>query len=234
MKKMQPPGISDTIAPHAPPLESGDRLSREEFLHRYARHPEIKKAEFIKGVGYVASPVRYRQHGRWHSDIITWMGVYRAATPGVFCADNTTLELDTEHIVQPDAVLRLDDTLGGRSSVTPDDYLTGAPELVIEIAASSASYDMHDKYHAYAHNGVQEYLAVQVYEQRLAWFTLHAGAYQPLQADSRGILRSTVFPGLWLDPAAFLRGDMAAVLAVLQEGLATSDHMAFVERLQKQ
>ena len=29
------------------PLESGDRLTREEFHHRYCARPDIKKAELI-------------------------------------------------------------------------------------------------------------------------------------------------------------------------------------------
>lgn len=214
-----------------PPLNSGDRLSRAEFERRYTAHPDIKKAELIEGVVYVSSPISYDKHADPHFNIITWLGVYRAATPGVKGGDNATLRLDLENEPQPDALLRLEPTLGGKSVVTDDDYLEGAPELIVEIAASSASYDLHDKRRAYARNGVQEYLVIQTYEQRLDWFALHDDGYRLLQPDEQGILRSQVFPGLWLQPAAFWSGDLAALLAVLQEGLASPEHAAFVEQL---
>ena len=66
-----------------PPLNAGDRLSRAEFERLYQAHPEIKKAELIEGVVYMASPVRFAQHSRPHIAIVTWLGVYEAATPGV-------------------------------------------------------------------------------------------------------------------------------------------------------
>jgi hypothetical protein len=50
-----------------------------------------------------------------------------------------------------------------------------------------------------------------------------------LPAD--GIFRSEAFPGLWLEAAAMLGGDLKQVLATLQRGLATPEHAAFVQRL---
>jgi len=133
--------------------------------------------------------------------------------------------------VQPDALLRLEPEHGGRSHVTEDDYLEGPPELIVEIAASSAAYDLHVKRRVYARSGVQEYLAVQMYEQRVDWFILREGVYETLTLDEDGVLRSEVFPGLWLQPAALWSGDLATMLAVLQEGLASSEHAAFLARL---
>jgi Uma2 family endonuclease len=214
-----------------PPLNTGDHMSRVEFEQRYWTHPEIKQAELIEGVVYVASPVRYKQHAHPHFDLITWLGVYRAATPGVSGGDNATLRLDRDNEPQPDAILRLEPEHGGRSTITADGYLEGPPELIVEIAASSASYDRHAKWRAYARNGVQEYLIVQVYEQKIEWFALHETDYEALSPDAEGILHSEVFPGLYLNPAAFWAGDLATMLAALQEGLASPAHAAFVERL---
>jgi Uma2 family endonuclease len=213
-----------------PPLTDGDRLTRAEFERRYEAHPEIKKAELIEGVVYMPSPTRFDRHSRPHRHVATWLGVYEAATPGAVGGDNATVRLDYENEVQPDALLRL--KLGGRSRLTADDYLAGSPELVVEIAASSAAYDLHDKRRVYARSGVQEYLALQVYEQEATWFALREGVYEALLADEAGILRSEIFPGLWLDVAAFWAGDLAVVLATLQEGLASPEHAAFVTKLQ--
>ncbi|MFQ5343253.1 MAG: Uma2 family endonuclease [Anaerolineae bacterium] len=227
------PARSQPVQPkEPPPLNTGDHLTRAEFERRYLAHPEIKKAELVEGVVYAPTPVRYQQHGNPHFDVITWLGVYRAVTPGVLGGDNATLLLDLENEPQPDALLRLEPEVGGRSHVTEDDYLEGTPELIVEVAASSAAYDLHVKRRVYARSGVQEYLAVQVYEQRIDWFVLREGVYEPLAPDENGVLRSEVFPGLWLQPAAFWAGDLAAMLAVLQEGLASPDHAAFVARLQ--
>jgi Uma2 family endonuclease len=216
-----------------PPLESGDRLTRYEFEQRYQAMPHLKQAELIEGVVYVASPVRISKHGRPHAKIIGWLMVYQAATPGVDLGDNATVRLDADNEPQPDALLRIEPEVGGNSRVTEDDYIEGAPELIAEIAASSASYDLGDKLNAYRRNGVQEYIVWQSYENKLDWFRLREGRYVALEPDGEGIIRSEVFPGLWLSVAALQGGNLAEVLAVLQRGLQTPEHRAFVERLQR-
>jgi Uma2 family endonuclease len=212
-----------------PPLSAGDHLMRAEFERRYEAHPKTRKAELIEGVVYMPSPTRAEQHSRPHGDVITWLNIYRTATPGIWTGDAPTVRLDNENEVQPDAVLRL--KMGGRSVLTEDDYLEGPPELIVEVAASSAAYDLHVKRRVYQRVGVGEYLALQVYEQRADWWTLREGAYQPLLPDEKGILRSEQFPGLWLNVPAFWASDLAAVLATLQEGLAPPEHVAFAARL---
>lgn len=219
------------MTPKLPPLENGDRLTRPEFERRYQAMPHIKKAELIEGVVYMASPLRFEPHAEPHSSIVGWLWVYRSATPGVRLGDNATVRLDMDNEPQPDALLRLDESVGGQSRISNDGYLEGAPELIAEVAASSAAYDLRDKLRVYRRNGVQEYLVWQVYDQRLDWFRLSKGEYIPLQPDAAGIVRSEVFPGLWLAIPALLEGNLALVLAVLQQGLATSEHAAFVEQL---
>ncbi len=214
-----------------PPLENGDRLTRDEFERRYAAMPHLKKAELIEGIVYVASPLRYRSHGQPHLFLITWLGTYCAATPGVEAADAPTIRLDADNEPQPDAILRL--SHGGRSRITTDDYIEGAPELIVEIAASSAAYDLHDKLRVYRRNGVQEYLVWCTYDRQIHWFCLEAGEYQPLTPDAEGIIRSRQFPGLWLATQALLEHDLGTVLQVVQQGIATPEHQTFVARQQR-
>ncbi len=216
-----------------PPLENGDRLTRKEFERRYQATTTIKKAELIEGVVYVASPLRFEPHAEDGALVVTWLGVYRASTIGVRLGDNATVRLDMDNEPQPDALLRFDETVGGHSCIDADGYVQGAPELIVEIAASSASYDLGDKLRTYRRNQVQEYIVWQFYDQRLDWFRLPEGDYVSLQPDDAGIVRSEVFPGLWLAVPALLAGDLAQVLSVLQEGLATPEHGAFVERLRE-
>ncbi len=122
-----------------PPLESGDKLTRAEFEQRYAAMPHVKKAELIEGTVYMASPLRITQHGDPHARIMAWLGVYWAATPGVQVGDNPTVRLDADNEPQPDALLRIE---AGQSTISEDGYVEGAPELIVEIAASSASLDL--------------------------------------------------------------------------------------------
>jgi len=220
------------LIPVEPPsLLAGDRLPVAEFERRYHGHPEIKKAELIEGIVYMPSPVKFRQHANPHLALVGWAAAYIAATPGVEGGDNATLRLDNVNRPQPDVLLRIDRALGGLSFVAADDYLVGAPELVIEVAASTANYDMHAKKPAYARNGVQEYLLVLTYEQAIHWFALREGEYVELQPDPAGILRSEVFPGLWLQPAALWRNDLATLLSILQQGPAAPEHADFVAKL---
>lgn len=216
-----------------PPLESGDRLTRQEFERRYEAMPQIKKAELVEGVVYVASPVRMGRHGRPHAQIMGWLTAYWVATPGVDLGDNATVRLDADNEPQPDALLRIEPKVGGNSRISDDDYVVGAPELIAEIAASSASYDLNDKLNAYRRNGVQEYIVWQIYDNRLDWFILQEGRYIALQPDSTGVIRSQIFPGLWLSVNALLEGNLAEVLAVLQSGIQAPEHQAFVDRLNK-
>ncbi|WRH66986.1 MAG: Uma2 family endonuclease [Planktothrix sp. GU0601_MAG3] len=209
------------------PLENGDQLTRIEFERRCVAMSDVKKAELIEGIVYMAAALRYKSHGKPHASIMTWLGTYEAATPGIGLADNTTVRLDNDNELQPDALLRVEQ--GGQSIISEDDYVEGAPELIVEIAASSASIDYHQKLKVYCRNHVQEYLIWRVYEQQLDWFRLREGQYIKLLADSEGILKSEIFPGLWLDEQSLLTGNMAQVLTILQQGIATVDHQDFIK-----
>ena len=212
-------------------MQSGDRLSRAEFERRYAAATDVNKADLIEGIVYLASPFRHRQHGKPHSRVITWLGIYQALTPGVDLSDAPTVRLDLDNEPQPDAVLFIEAAAGGQTRISADDYLEGSPELIVEVAASSAAIDRGTKKQVYRRNGVREYVIWQVYDNQLEWFGLTDGEYQLLSPDGDGILRSQVFPGLWLAVDALLSHQMAQVLEVLQVGLASPEHAAFVAQL---
>ncbi len=212
-----------------PPLENGDQLTRIEFEQRYEQTPHVKKAELIEGIVYMASPLRITEHGEPHGSIVTWLGVYKAATPNIQLGDNCTVRLDAENEPQPDALLRI--TVDGQSTISEDGYVEGAPELIVEISASTASIDLHDKLKAYRRNQVQEYLVWRVYDGEFDWFRLREGKYIKLQPNEKGIICSEYFPGLWLAQASLITGDLAQVLAILQQGLNSSEHQNFVTKL---
>ena len=216
------------------PLENGDRLTRAEFERRYEAMPQLKKAELIEGVVYVPSPVRHQYHGKQHSRLVGWLIHYEASTPGVEAGDNSTVRLDLDNEPQPDCLLFIQPESGGQVRFDEAGYIEGAPDLVAEVAASSASYDLHAKLNAYRRNGVREYVVWRVHNNQIDWYVLREGAYEALAAGPDGILRSTVFPGLYLDPAAMLRGDLAAVFAVVQQGLNTPERADFVARLRRE
>ena len=172
------------------------------------------------------SPVRYRHHGKPHFDMIGWLGSYVAATPGAEGGDNSSLRLDLDNEPQPDAFVMWLPEYGGQAKIDEDDYIAGAPELIVEVAASSASYDLHVKLNAYRRNGVREYVVWRVLDRQIDWFVLRDGAYERLPAGTDGIYRSEVFPGLWLDAEAMLAGNMLKVLQVVQQGLAAREREA--------
>jgi Uma2 family endonuclease len=219
--------------PPVPPLENGDHLTREEFERRYHAMPELKKAELIEGVVYMPSPVRVRYHGSPHGDLVTWLGVYRASSPGVRMADNTTIRLDLDNEPQPGALLMVEPSCGGQAQISPDDYVEGAPELVAEVAASSASIDLNIKWRVYRRNHVREYVVWRVLDRAIDWFVLRQSQYDRLPLSAGGVYRSEVFPGLWLDADSLARFDLAAVLRVLQQVIASPEHAAFVAQLQQ-
>jgi Uma2 family endonuclease len=216
-----------------PPLEHGDHLTRPEFERRYQTVPDTRKAELIDRVVYMRPSMRYRGPGEPHAGIVVWLGAYCAATPGVCGTDNATVRLDLDNEVQPDALLRLEPVAGRRSHISEDDYVEGAPELIVEVAASSASYDLHDQLRVYRRNRVQEYVVWRVCDEQVDWFRLIQDEYIPLAPDESGVVHSQVFPGLRLAVQALLAGDLATVLTELQKGLETPEHAAFVERLRE-
>jgi Uma2 family endonuclease len=214
-----------------PPLENGDHLTIAEFERRYEAMPRLKKAELIEGVVHVPSPVRQRFHGRQHSHLNCWLGVYEANTPGTEVGDNSTVRLDLDNMPQLDCLLFIQPEHGGQVRIGEDGYIEGAPDLVAEVASSSASYDLRTKLGAYRRNGVSEYVVWRVLDRQLDWFMNRGGQFERLLPDADGVLRSAVFRGLWLDPAALLGGDMRAVLAMLQRGLDSPEHAEFVAEL---
>jgi len=217
-----------------PPLQPGDHLTRAEFERRYDLTPGLKKAELIEGRVFMPAPaVSHDFHSGPHADFVTWLGLYRAATPGVQGGDNGSLRLDLENELQPDAYLLIDPARAGQASIDAEGYVAGAPELVAEIAASSASYDLHDKLNVYRRHGVREYIVWRVYDREIDYFVLREGNYDRLVPAAGGIHHSTVFPGLWLDTKSMIAGDLAAVLRSLQQGLGTSEHADFVRQLEQ-
>lgn len=203
----------NTLTRVTPPLENGDLLTQGEFLRRYEAMTGLKKAELIEGIVHMPSPVSYF-HARPDGIINSWLGAY-AARHGLEALPNVTLLLDADNAPQPDAVLCTPPQEGGRVWLNDAGYLCGAPELVVEIAASTVSIDLRDKMRAYRRNGVAEYLVWRVQDQALDWFVLEDGQYAPLVAGENNLLESRVFPGLRLDVTAALASDRSAVLAAL-------------------
>ncbi len=210
------------------PLYTGDHMTQKEFHRRYETHPEDEKFELIGGIVYMASPLK-REHGTYDGKLNLILQVYEAGTPGVEVATNMTVILGKESEPQPDAILRLLTECGGQSSYDEDDYLIGAPELVAEVAHSTRAIDMNQKRRDYLEAGVQEYVVLCVEERELHWF--HFPSRQKLKPDRRGVWKSRVFPGLWLDGPTLIARDSARLMATAQKGTASREHAAFVQKL---
>lgn len=213
-----------------PPLVNGERLDQKTFHARYEAMPEGTRAELIGGIVYMPSPLK-TPHGNIHARIMQWLCNYVDATPGTDGFDNATAILGEESEPQPDGYLIISPEKGGQTRINEDEYLEGAPELIAEVASSTEYLDLHAKRDDYERAGVREYIVAALRQNRVVWFISRNGQFEDLPLGSDGIYRSEVFPGLWLDPAALLRRDGVRVQEVLQQGLASPEHAAFVAKL---
>ena len=175
------------------------------------------------------SPVR-NEHSEYDEDLAVWTVLYKKSTKGLRSCKNATIILGRHGEVQPDGHLRIPEALGGQTRIERG-YIVGAPELVIEIARSSRSYDLNEKKAEYARAGVLEYVVVELEPDRVHWFVLRDGRFEELPAEADGIHRSLVFPGLWLDADALLAEDLDRLVEVLDQGLVTPAHAAFAAKL---
>lgn len=215
------------VAP--PPLVDGERLDRATFHDRYAAMPEDTRAELIGGVVFMGSPLG-RKHGNSHVPAIVWLGYYAENTPGVQVLDNASVFLDDHGEPQPDVMLRILPEHGGRTR-DEGDYLSDGPELIVEVSDSSLRKDLGPKRADYERAGVSEYIVLAVDPPAVRWHVLREGKLVEVGPDPDGIYRSKVFPGLWLDPVALLRGDTRAIRMTVDLGVASPEHATFVARL---
>ena len=217
MKKQSLRAVADSW-----PLENGDRLDQPTFHDRYEATGEHVHAELIGGIVHMPSPARV-PHSRLHSRVHGWLIHYQDATPGVEALIGPTAILGAWSEPEPDIVLLVQPEHGGQTGVESE-YLVGSPELMVEIAYSSASYDLGQKKQDYEQAGAREYLVFTVRDSHAHWFERTESGFKAIEPDEHGILRSGFFPGLWLDPTALFAGDMPTVYRVLHEGLATPEH----------
>jgi Uma2 family endonuclease len=223
------------------PLQNGDRLTRVEFERRWEATPGLKRAELIEGIVYVPATIRgdicyapatlrEDQHGEPLFRLLGWLWTYHSHTPGIIGSIHASTRVDNDNMPQPDAYFRLPPQLGSTARLE-DGYIAGAPDLIVEVSASSVSIDMHLKFDLYRRSGVREYIVWRVLDEQLDWFVLREGNYEPLSPDAEGWLKSPLFPGLWLQPQVLLYGLPSAIYTMAHAGLASPEHQAFVEKL---
>jgi len=222
--------IDEPRAMTLPPLVAGQRLDQPTFHDRYEAMPPETRAELVGGIVYMPSPMS-TNHGDESHRVSGWLFHYELHTPGVLGSNASTVKLPPYSEPQPDCHLRIPAELGGQSWVDAAGYLTGAPELVIEVARSSKAFDLGVKKADYERAGVREYVVVAIKPDRVHWFIRREDRFEPLLPGPDGIFRSEVFPGLWLDPQAFYAGNLKRLIEVLELGLATAEHEAFRARL---
>jgi Uma2 family endonuclease len=218
-----------------PLLHSGDHLDQREFHRRHLAYPDPNaRFELIAGVVYMMTPAGY-DHGRGDYRITGLLFQYERATAGVEGAQNVTVMLGPLSEPQPDNVLMVRPEYGGRVRIKRHQsvrYIEGPPEMVFEVAHSSLAIDLHEKRADYQANGVLEYIVLDVERDEIHWFDLHRGQELILPEDR--ILRSQVFPGLWIDTRALRSRDVNRLADCLDEGLTSPEHSQFVKQLAAQ
>ena len=229
MTLTQTPVEPPAVAAPVPALMPGDRLDAQTFLARYSAMPDGVRAELIEGLVYMPPPGG-PAHGRPHGKADYWLNHYEGFTPGVTALTDTTAVLGRRSVPQPDVALRIEH--GGQTRINKRGLVVGCPELVVEVANSTESIDLHAKRRDYDRRGALEYVVVLVRQTRVVWFRRDGNArLAEAAADSDGLHRSGAFPGLWLDAAALLAGDVRRLAAVVEQGVATPEHAAFAADL---
>ncbi|HEY3863292.1 MAG TPA: Uma2 family endonuclease [Verrucomicrobiae bacterium] len=213
-----------------PLLLNGDHLSVPEFEKRYEATIADVKAELIEGVVIMSPPISDR-HGMANSLLDRLLGHYAASTPGLAVRVNTSIRLDEKNEYQPDVILRIESGRMARSKAGRAGMLEGRPELAAEIALSAASYDLHEKKAVYERNEIPEYIVWEVVASRIQWFALEDGEYIRMKARADGVAASRIFPGLWLDLPALLAGEAKKAFRVVERGLKSAEHKAFVKKM---
>jgi len=225
---LQPPRRPASPERRDLPLRAGARMKQPEFHRLYELCDEDTKFELVEGIVYMASPLR-RPHSAYDGRLGYALERYAEDTPGVEALHNATTILGEESEPQPDLGLRILPAFGGRSN-DQGEYVGGPVEWLGEIAYSSRDIDLSAKLRDYRAADILEYVVVCVAEKAVRWF--HFPTDRELRPDRQGIIKSRVFPGLWIDVPALLRLDSRAIRQTIEAGLKSKGHAAFVKRLQ--
>jgi Uma2 family endonuclease len=159
-----------------------------------------------------------------------WLGSYEEQTPGVEVLVDSTVILGPKSEVQPDAILRLLPEFGGRSRII-ENYVHQAPEFVLEVSKATRYHDLGPKLKIYELADVLEYVVIAIDPDEIRWFRLEKGVMTEQSAGTDSLYRSSVFPGLWLDPSALIAGDTKRQRDVVSAGCETPEHADFVAKL---
>jgi Uma2 family endonuclease len=221
--------MSDRDAREPVPLVAGQRLDQPTFHARYEAMPPGTRAELIDGVVFMPDPFGVA-HGRAIVPVTGWLAYYAEQAPVLDATRNATTILSPKSELQPDLSLLIPPEFGGQTHIETE-WLLGPPELVVEVAESTRYVDLGPKFDEYERAGVREYIVRALEPDAVSWFVLRDGRFTQLQPGPDGIYRSEVFPGLWLDPQALLRGDRCRLREVIELGCATPEHAEFVARL---
>ena len=222
------PEASPSAPETLPLLENGDLLSQPEFHHRYGLMPETFRADLIGGIVYSSSHLHHK-HSRNRILLGTPIFLYEGCTPGVQASERSTVILSDNDELHPDLSIRLLAECGGHTQLNEGEDIIGAPEMVVEVAASPRSLEFHLKLERYRSAGVIEYLVLCLEEWKLYWFNLQLN--RELLPESDMIYRSRSFPGLWIDGQALLDRQPSRLLEVLDHGLASQGYASFRDRL---
>ncbi|HEY3857616.1 MAG TPA: Uma2 family endonuclease [Verrucomicrobiae bacterium] len=218
--------------PGVPQLLNGDHLNVPEFEQRYEIFDEDRRAELIEGIVVMSPPIS-SDHGKANISLAWLLSQYAVGTPRTAAAVNTSIRLDGTNEYQPDVMVWIETGAMTRVQKSANGILEGRPELVVEIALSSRSYDLNEKKAVYQRNQVPEYLIWVVMDSRIQWLVLEEGGYVPLKGRADGTHCSRIFPGLWLNFLALVSGDGRKAIRILDNGLKSAAHKTFVKQLAK-
>ena len=223
--------------PEADRLRDGERIPPDEFRRRCGVLEAVGvdfRVEYVNGVVRMMPPPNFAGHTHPIRVMQGLLSAYTRQTPGVidYTESGVTLPVEeTSADVSPDLCLVVQPGRGGQMSVDDAGYFVGPPELVVEVANSSLSYDLGEKRDLYEAAGVQEYLVHATRERRLLMMRRDGDRFRTVMPDADGVLASRIFPGLVFDTAAIIADDIAAAEATLDRVMQSPEVAAAHQNL---
>lgn len=161
-----------------------------------------KRTELVDGE-LVVSPSASSRHQRICTKLGLEIGNFlRAHKLGEVFSSPMHIILNEHVHYEPDLCFIANDRL----AIIEENYVSGAPDLVIEvISESNRSHDTVVKFNDYQRYGVKEYWLVDPRESHIRVFALEGSTYEALGIYAPGDrVQSRIFTGIDLDPAAVL------------------------------
>lgn len=189
-------------------IESGDRLSYQDFLSQDGDH----HAEWVNGVVVEMSPPSTK-HQVLVRFLCSLMQTY-AEEHDLGVVIPAPFQMKLQNGREPDILYIAAEHLDRLTEL----YLDGPADIAVEvISPESVARDRGEKFSEYADGGVLEYWLIDPRTHWAEFFRLDDGFYRPVFTGGEGVYHSQALAGFWLNVAWLWSEPLPRTLTVLRE-----------------